>query len=337
MLEALFGADMPLAVRFFLAFLIVLGLIGATAWAVRRFGAGRLGGAGLRGRQPRLAVVDYASVDSRRRLILVRRDNIEHLVLIGGPTDVVVEANIVRAAPAAREAAVTRPPPAAETLPRAIPLPENGNGSWPLQPEPMGPPRTVPRMEPDEQVNWPLPQHGEAAPPRPARETLAAIADEIAARPVPPRARAGAGRPRPAEPRPELRAEPRSEPRPEPRPEPRMPPVQPSDAQAIAAADQNLAEMAHRLEAALRKPKATAEPRGEGRPPPAPVIVPAPGFENEGEAAAEAAAKPPRPARQAEEKAAPAAAEAKPKEGKALYDSLEQEMASLLGRPAGKT
>ena len=103
MLEALFGADMPLAVRFFLAFLIVLGLIGATAWAVRRFGSGRLGGAGARGRQPRLAVIDYASVDSRRRLILVRRDNIEHLVLIGGPTDVVVEANIVRAAPATRE------------------------------------------------------------------------------------------------------------------------------------------------------------------------------------------------------------------------------------------
>jgi hypothetical protein len=80
----------------------VLGLIGATAWAVRRFGAGRLGGAGTRRRQPRLAVVDYASVDSRRRLILVRRDNIEHLVLIGGPTDVVVEANIVRAAGDAR-------------------------------------------------------------------------------------------------------------------------------------------------------------------------------------------------------------------------------------------
>ena len=119
MLEALFGADMPLPVRFFLAFLIVVGLIGATAWTVRGFGAGRLGGAGTRGRQPRLAVVDYASVDLRRRFILVRRDNIEHLVLIGGPTDVVVEANIVRAAPATR-----RLPPAAETLPRATPLPE---------------------------------------------------------------------------------------------------------------------------------------------------------------------------------------------------------------------
>ena len=45
MLEVLFGAEMPLAVRFFLAFLIVLGLIGATAWAVRRFGAVGLGGA----------------------------------------------------------------------------------------------------------------------------------------------------------------------------------------------------------------------------------------------------------------------------------------------------
>ena len=41
MFESLFGAEMPLAIRFFLAFLIVLGLIGATAWAVRRFGSGR--------------------------------------------------------------------------------------------------------------------------------------------------------------------------------------------------------------------------------------------------------------------------------------------------------
>ena len=32
----LFGAEMPLAVRFFLAFLIVLGLIGAAAWAYQR-------------------------------------------------------------------------------------------------------------------------------------------------------------------------------------------------------------------------------------------------------------------------------------------------------------
>src|SRR5580698_9240217 len=110
MFETLFGAEMPLAVRFFLAFLIVLGLIGATAWAVRRFGTGRLGGSSARGRQPRLAVIEYASVDARRRLILVRRDNVEHLVMIGGPTDVVVEPNILRAVAvgATRETSQTR-------------------------------------------------------------------------------------------------------------------------------------------------------------------------------------------------------------------------------------
>ena len=148
MFESLFGAEMPLAVRFFLAFLIVLALIGATAWAVRRFGSGRLG-ANTRGRQPRLAVIDYASVDGRRRLILVRRDNVEHLLMIGGPTDVVVEPNIVRAVAAPRDVASGRPAAGIEALPRAIPLPENGsNGSWPLQPEPAGGSRPSPRLEP---------------------------------------------------------------------------------------------------------------------------------------------------------------------------------------------
>src|ERR1700691_3339336 len=134
----LFGSEMPLAVRFFLAFLIVLGLIGVTAWAVRRFGGGPLGDSGLRRRPPRLAVIDYASVDSRRRLILVRRDNVEHLLMIGGPTDVVVESTIRRAAAPAREVTATRAPAMAETLPRAIPLPESG--SSPLQPAPADPP-----------------------------------------------------------------------------------------------------------------------------------------------------------------------------------------------------
>src|ERR1700752_478436 len=117
MFESLFGAEMPLAVRFFVAFLIVLGLIGAIAWAVRRFGSGRVG-ASARGRQPRLAVIEYASVDGRRRLILVRRDNVEPLLMIGGPSDIVVEPNIVRAVSAAR--AVARAPAGVEAIKRAI-------------------------------------------------------------------------------------------------------------------------------------------------------------------------------------------------------------------------
>src|SRR5512147_2949864 len=135
MFESLFGSEMPLAARFFIAFLVVLGLIGLTAWLVRRFGANRLGGAGARGRQPRLAVIDAATVDGRRRLVLIRRDNIEHLLMIGGPTDLVVEANIVRAVGAREPVRVS----AAEPAVRPSPAVENG---WPLQPA--GEPTPVP-------------------------------------------------------------------------------------------------------------------------------------------------------------------------------------------------
>src|SRR3954470_21335617 len=125
MFESLFGAEMPLALRFFIAFVVVLGLIGVTAYVVRRFGGERLGTATARGRQPRLAVVDSAAVDGRRRLLLIRRDNVEHLLMIGGPTDVVVESAIVRAG-AVREAAPGRQPATADTLPRPVPLGEAG-------------------------------------------------------------------------------------------------------------------------------------------------------------------------------------------------------------------
>ncbi|MCF6368449.1 flagellar biosynthetic protein FliO [Rhizobium halophilum] len=49
---------------------------------------------GGRNRQPRLQVLDAAAVDTRRRLVLVRRDDVEHLIMIGGPTDIVIEAGI---------------------------------------------------------------------------------------------------------------------------------------------------------------------------------------------------------------------------------------------------
>jgi hypothetical protein len=49
---------------------------------------------GGRNRQPRLQVLDAAAVDARRRLVLVRRDGVEHLIMIGGPTDIVIESGI---------------------------------------------------------------------------------------------------------------------------------------------------------------------------------------------------------------------------------------------------
>ena len=42
----------------------------------------------------RLGISEYYEIDKTRRLILVRRDNVEHLVLIGGGQDVVIEPGI---------------------------------------------------------------------------------------------------------------------------------------------------------------------------------------------------------------------------------------------------
>lgn len=64
---------------------------------------------GGRARQPRLAVLDAAAVDTRRRIVLIRRDDVEHLVMIGGPTDVVIESRIVTTDEAAEAPAAEAP------------------------------------------------------------------------------------------------------------------------------------------------------------------------------------------------------------------------------------
>lgn len=48
--------------------------------------------------EKRLDVVDQASVDGRRRLVLIRRDGVEHLIMTGGPVDVVIETGIKQTA-----------------------------------------------------------------------------------------------------------------------------------------------------------------------------------------------------------------------------------------------
>jgi flagellar protein FliO/FliZ len=44
--------------------------------------------------EPRLAVMEHAYVDRQRRLVLIRRDDVEHLIMTGGPVDVVIETGI---------------------------------------------------------------------------------------------------------------------------------------------------------------------------------------------------------------------------------------------------
>lgn len=50
----------------------------------------------VRGRRgKRLGVSEYRELDKSRRLMLVRRDNVEHLILVGGGPSLVIEQNIV--------------------------------------------------------------------------------------------------------------------------------------------------------------------------------------------------------------------------------------------------
>ncbi|MCU0830769.1 MAG: flagellar biosynthetic protein FliO [Rhizobiaceae bacterium] len=98
----------------------VLALVAATAlviWLVMRLlgrgGSGLFVSGGAKGRQPRLAVTDAVPVDSHRRLVLVRRDDVEHLIMIGGPADVVIESGIAK-----NSAANTALNPVSNTSPR---------------------------------------------------------------------------------------------------------------------------------------------------------------------------------------------------------------------------
>src|SRR5437764_7320934 len=312
------------ALTFFFAFVAVLALIGAAAWLVRRFAGNRLGANPNRGRMPRLAVIDAAAVDGRRRLVLVRRDNVEHLLMIGGPTDIVVEPNIVRAAPGRDQ--LPQRSNAAEP-PRLAPMPDTSG--WADE---------APRPE---VLDHPEP-HMPEPPPRPARPSFAdevrrpapALAERrsepfagFAPEPIPPRPER---EPRPEQMPPRLaRAEPPLMPRPPrgnepvkvppvraeraaappPSPVPQAAPATPPAAAAPSSAEQNLAEMAQRLEAALRRPASETV---------APPVAPEP------------PAPPPRVARS--EPPAPPAPPAKPAPEKTSFENLEDEMASLLGR-----
>ncbi len=79
-------------VRFFLSFAVVIGLIAGLAWVLRRYGAGRIAGAA--GGKGRLSVVEATAIDAKRRLVLVRRDTVEHLILLSPTTETVVETGI---------------------------------------------------------------------------------------------------------------------------------------------------------------------------------------------------------------------------------------------------
>jgi flagellar protein FliO/FliZ len=85
--------DGSILFKFMAALLVVLAMIGGLAFVARRAGLAPRDPRG-RGAARRLAVVEVTTIDARRRLVLVRRDGVEHLLLLSGERDLVVEAGI---------------------------------------------------------------------------------------------------------------------------------------------------------------------------------------------------------------------------------------------------
>ncbi len=255
----------------------------------------RIRAPGGRNRARRLDIVDVFDVDRERQLVIVRRDNTEHLLLIGGPNDVLVEGTINRL-----EGAVGRPP---ET--RAGPAAAN----WPAGP-----------TSPSRELETPLPAPAAAAAVNLPPDLFAPAPTKSPTPPPPPPpgpriSSPAAPPPRPIPPRsptpPFLaRAQQRLSPRPK---EPAAPP----EATAPAAPPPPAAGAPRPAEPPpAARPAAPPPPA----PPPAAARPPAP----------PPAPPPPRPAAPPPPPPPPPAAEVDP------LDSLEAEMARLLGRPDDK-
>lgn len=147
------------------ALLVVVALIVLIAWVARRFRGPGSKQPARRGDRPtqRLAVVDAAHVDGQRRLVLVRRDDVEHLVMIGGPNDVLIEPRIVRGQPLGGQ----------RTTPQAAPYPTAA---------PMAPP--VAAQQPPQAQPQPRPVRATAEQPQPLQQPI--TAGQPGAVPMPP-------------------------------------------------------------------------------------------------------------------------------------------------------
>lgn len=96
MLQQFFGTELDFWVRLAVSLIVIAALLGLTALILRRMSRNRGAPMAARPRtgRARLSVVDAVHVDQERRLVLVRRDDTEHLLLTGGASDLVVEHNI---------------------------------------------------------------------------------------------------------------------------------------------------------------------------------------------------------------------------------------------------
>jgi len=80
-------------VQFLCAFVFVIALMLALSWILKRVSG--VGGGMLQKSEKRLRLVEFLPLDHKHRLVLVRRDNREHLLVLGPESQTVIESGIV--------------------------------------------------------------------------------------------------------------------------------------------------------------------------------------------------------------------------------------------------
>jgi len=293
----------------------------------------RIRAPGARNRPRRLDIVDVFDLDKERQLVIVRRDNTEHLLLIGGPNDVLVESAINRVEGLAGRSDAGRSDASRPVTPAnwpAGPITDEEPAPAPIKPTaPTGinlppemiapkPPAPKPAPPPPRPAAPPMAEEPPAPPPAPA---------PVAAAPPPPRPTPGAPPPmRPAAPQ---------------RPAP--PPFLARTQQIIKPrADEGDASATSETKAAPPPPPPPPRPiappplRPGAPPPPRPAVPPTSEATSPAGEPPKAPVAPPSlrpsapPQRPAPPPAPPAAAKGQSPDA---LESLEEEMARLLGRP----
>lgn len=84
--------DLTDYVKFAAALVLVLSLMGGLAFVMKRLGLGRH--AAISPAKKRLKILEILPLDARRRLVLLQRDNRQHLVILGPSGETVIESNI---------------------------------------------------------------------------------------------------------------------------------------------------------------------------------------------------------------------------------------------------
>jgi flagellar protein FliO/FliZ len=294
-LPEFFSSDGPYYLQFLVIFLVILILLMGAVLLFRRMAGQKVSIAPRttnRSRQPRLGIVDIYELDRQRQLILLRRDNVEHLLLVGGPNDVVVERNVIRSAGSRLPAdAVLNPEPTSEPAPNLAPEPGPQAATASLGAPSFEMPLVVPQPKPGTSGHEPV-STGRAPPLDPALfEPEAPPTDRPVAETM--KSRIGiaqVGRilrratPSFADIRPDAtpeRAKAQAEPAPEPSATPPfVPPSLMSSGSPRPLDPAALSDMARQLETALRRQSSAVTPPPGASPLPAepeePVVAPAP-------------------------------------------------------------